>query len=82
MANKAHDHAGNKAQWALVPAIGFFRMIVILYCLNKVVLWRVRRSGVVVVVGLVSSGYHPASSTHDVAQLQLRLLRMLRLLSQ
>jgi len=25
------------AQWALVPAIGFFRVIVILYCLNKLI---------------------------------------------
>ena len=37
VANKAHDHAGNKAHWALLPAIGFFCVIVILYCLNKLI---------------------------------------------
>jgi len=37
VANKAHDHGGNKAQWALVPSIGFFRVIVILYCLKKLI---------------------------------------------
>jgi len=37
VANKAHDHVGNKAQWALVPAISFIRGIVILYCLNKLI---------------------------------------------
>jgi len=39
VANKAHDHAGNKARMALVLAIGFFRVIVILYCLNKLNTW-------------------------------------------